>query len=407
MLDKTAISTVTRWGRVVVVVDSLKVDVWIKIFPFFNMNTKPLHFISGKQCAPGRTHSRTTCFNASELRAIATAYNRSLTPHRTGGGSSTVRSRTHTDTIVFNDRTSAKSLWTNIHTKMKGVSKCATEKCWSTQFAGTKHLGGTAFRPSMPSAWKANQNEWLSTTDIEVVLKQYEYADQTFHFVGAVPVDFDSPADSGEMGKCVTQTLCNTNIKHWLKKGFRKIGVVFNLDTHHESGSHWVSLFLDLAQNHVLFYDSYGAAPPYEIHTFMEKIASQLEGLNQSPCAIRSNENRHQFKNTECGVYSMYFIASMLDGMSYDTFIENGLTDTQMQRYRYSFYYTLDAHDQRTQDQLRLRNHHRGGGLRLRSRSRKLKHPAHTRHHVLYKSTANSPSEARTLKRVHPRKRHR
>jgi len=35
MLDKTAISTVTRWGRVVVVVDSLKVDVWIKNLSFF------------------------------------------------------------------------------------------------------------------------------------------------------------------------------------------------------------------------------------------------------------------------------------------------------------------------------------------------------------------------------------
>jgi hypothetical protein len=31
-----------------------------------------------------------------------------------------------------------------------------------------------------------------------------------------------------------------------IKKGIRKVGFTINLDNHNESGSHWVSMFLDL-----------------------------------------------------------------------------------------------------------------------------------------------------------------
>lgn len=305
-------------------------------------------FISGKQCAPGRALTKNTCFTKHELQNIARAYNNSIV-HTKGGTTqrdslTTTVSQPHTP-IHFTHRTSVEALWNQIHKKMTHTSKCHTEKCWTKQFSQTKHLGGTAFRPNMPSSWRNNQNEWLSTTDIEMVLKQYETSHPHFHFVGAVPVDFASPIDSGEMGKCVTQALCNCHVKKWIQKDVYTVGVVFNLDPHYESGSHWVGLFIDLQHNRVLFYDSFGSHPPYEIHTFMQKIASQLEDVNGTPCLVKVNTVRHQFKNTECGVYSIHFISSMLNDIDYDTFISNGLNDKQMAIYRQKFYNTLDQYD--------------------------------------------------------------
>lgn len=328
---------------------------------------KKIQFVAGKQCAPGRTQTRTTCFSAKELRSIASAYNTSLIHRR--GGSYVFQ---NDQKIHFTQKTATDTLWHQIQHKLKQSTNCNTEKCWSKQFQETKHLGGSVFRPDMPTSWHTNKTEWLSTTDIEVVMKQYEVSHTSFHFIGAVPVDFESSADSGEMGKCVTQALCNAHVKHWMKKGLQQIGIVFNLDPHYESGSHWVSAFLDISDNKVLYYDSFGSAPPYEINTFLNKIASQLEDVNESPCSVRVNENRHQFKNTECGIYSMYFIASMLDGVSYNTFVGNGLTDAKMQKYRHIFYNTLDNYEQeQLNDSSYINQRHRGGGRSIKQKTPK------------------------------------
>ena len=51
------------------------------------------------------------------------------------------------------------------------------------------------------------------------------------------------------------------------------------------------------------------------------------------------NDKRFQFKNTECGVFSMYFIDQFLKGKSYDEIIESIVNDDQMQKNR-DVYYT-------------------------------------------------------------------
>ena len=39
------------------------------------------------------------------------------------------------------------------------------------------------------------------------------------------------------------------------------------------------------------------------------------------------NHNRHQYKNSECGVYSLNFILRLLNGESFKNITENGLLD--------------------------------------------------------------------------------
>ena len=94
------------------------------------------------------------------------------------------------------------------------------------------------FKPKMPKSWFKNINEWLSTLEIEDVMNQYDKKYKNFKFLGAVPSDCP---------KSIRCSLTNLNLKGFLKQKITKLGIVFNLDEHHQSGSHWVALMIDLS----------------------------------------------------------------------------------------------------------------------------------------------------------------
>ena len=130
--------------------------------------------------------------------------------------------------------------------------------------------------------------------------------------------------------------------RKWLKKKITKVGIVCNLDSHDLPGSHWVSLFLDLEENNIYFFDSFGSPAPYEIAHFMHKMAAQLEDIHKEPCHIYVNTSRHQFRYSECGMYSIHFIVSMLEGVSFESIVKYGYNDQQMNAQRKQFFNTLD-----------------------------------------------------------------
>ena len=94
--------------------------------------------------------------------------------------------------------------------------------------------------------------------------------------------------------------------------------MVFNLDKHDQPGSHWVSLYVDLnPKNPFLFYfDSTGRDSPKEIKVLEKKIIKQGK---QNGLVIQKYSNlgtEHQEGNTECGMYSLFFLITMLTGDS-------------------------------------------------------------------------------------------
>ena len=97
-------------------------------------------------------------------------------------------------------------------------------------------------------------------------------------------------------------------------KGIKKIGVVFNLDRHDQPGSHWTSLFIDLEDKIIFYMDSAGDTIPKEVNKLVERIMNQ--GLELfTPIQFVYHENHpftHQYGNNECGMYSLYFIITML-----------------------------------------------------------------------------------------------
>jgi len=203
-----------------------------------------------------------------------------------------------------------------IHHRLKSYlySVCKKESCWIKQ---ENHFGDVkeevhSFAPKSPNSWKQNPNEWLSSVEINKVMKQYEKAYKCFEFIGPTPIDFDKRKLYGE---CVWDELCNFSLEQQIKSGKTKIGIIFNTDPHNMPGQHWISMFINIKRKQIFFFDSTGDKAPKEILELVKKLKKQGLSLHP-PIKFKFDSSQgieHQEGNTECGIYSLYFIVHMLE----------------------------------------------------------------------------------------------
>ena len=261
-----------------------------------------------------------SCFTLEALQKIASKWN-----------------ETHPQMkIDFTTITTGKTLWKAIHNVMK--YNCDNEICWLKQdFIKNSYLQKELlknFKPFMPKSWSENPREWLNTIDIRDVMNQYEIKYPEFEFIGPVPMDFDTKVGFGE---CVVDELCKINLTELMKKNKNKIGVIFNLDKHTQSGSHWVAMYCDINRGEICYWDSYGIKPNTEVVVLMNKLKEQASKLNKN-LEIKINKVRHQYKNSECGMYCIYFLTSLLDGKSFINVVQTIVDDDTMNNKRNKFY---------------------------------------------------------------------
>jgi len=230
-----------------------------------------------------------------------------------------------------------------IHKKISEFLKdiCNNEACWlrqNSEFGKLESELSDSFAPESPPEWKKNPNEWLSSTDIIKVMRQYEKAYKCFDFIGPSPIDFDTRLLYGE---CVWEELCNFNLEKLIKKGKTKIGIVFNTDAHNKPGQHWISMFINIKTKKIFFFDSTGNKMPHQVKTLIKKIKNQ--GVNMTPkinFKVDSNEGvEHQYGNTECGIYSIFFIVHMLQDKMTEHYLKTHiLKDEYMQKFRHIYF---------------------------------------------------------------------
>ena len=123
---------------------------------------------------------------------------------------------------------------------------------------------------------------------IKKPVNQYEKKYKCFHFIGPSPIDYDSKIAGN---KCVWEELCKFDLEKQIEKGKNKIGIIFNLDKHYQSGSHWVSLFVDLRDKKkptIEYFNSSGNAPLSNFKNLMEKLKEKFDNcLSESIKIIR------------------------------------------------------------------------------------------------------------------------
>jgi len=300
-----------------------------------------------KKCAPSKTFKDGSCFTHQAISKIIKEYNKI---HNTN----------------INHNLPKYDLVKFLNKKFSNL--CDNQTCWLKlkflQQLEDDDIMNDTFRPEGP----IKKYEWLSTSHINDVITQYQSVHDDFIFLGAVPYDF---------AELEFLKFYNINFNELLKNGKSRIGIVINLDNHNQSGSHWVGLYFDLIKYQIYFFDSVGNPPGKKIRKFINKIIlfmhkkihgsklnlnklidfkriskdkwnSILKSDNQlnetlikltgNHIDIQYNNVQHQFKNTECGVYSIHFILGLVEGKTFKDVSHRVIKDDEMNKYRQVYF---------------------------------------------------------------------
>ena len=159
-------------------------------------------------------------------------------------------------------------------------------------------------KPKAPDSWTTKPTEWLSSIDIENVESQYMKLFPSYKFLGCIPIDFDLKS---ETGKCLVDALCSLKLKDLYAQGYKQFGIVFNTDVHDGPGQHWFALYCDvrpeLEFSRVTYFDSYASKPEKEIKRLMKRWKEEWG----KEMVATYNTTIHQYKDSECGMYCLYF----------------------------------------------------------------------------------------------------
>lgn len=283
------------------------------------MNRGPVY------CAPGVKSNNGVCLDNKGLKYYVNLYN---------------NENSNKNKIRNYMQMSDQELIDEINKKLKNVCNKNDDWCWVDQpFASSDRNIQNYYKPRIP----AERYKWLTTTDIDNVIRQYEKLFPNFKFLGTVPLDFDKFNNY--------RLSSNDYCINYRQLGITKLGAVFNLDTHEKRGSHWVSLFCNLDKNYIAFFDSTGVEqPPKEIRHLMDVIREKIESCNPSQydhlkkyiinkpsqsLKIKINNVKKQRGGSECGVFCIYFILKCLLGDDPDNIFQDAnVNDENINKFR-------------------------------------------------------------------------
>ena len=116
--------------------------------------------------------------------------------------------------------------------------------------------------------------------------------------------------------------------------GKHRIGIVFNTDPHDGPGEHWIALMADIRPDlenaQITYFDSYAQKPEKQIQILMKRWKDQwdAQGIHPSPTKLMYNKTRHQFKDSECGMYCLYYHYCCLTGTPMDKKIPDDVVNS-------------------------------------------------------------------------------
>jgi hypothetical protein len=278
-----------------------------------NYNRKKTKTIKKLRCSPLANNTITnSCYNSEMINNLVYNWNKKNKNNK------------------INTKLNVNEKYRELYNKLNDT--CSDERCWANKLIKTdlnRYL--ESFAPYSPSTWVNNPTEWLSNIEIIATLKQYEKSDKTFKFLGTTPIDFDDVIDNN----CVTPVLCKFSLTKYIRKGINKIGIIFNTDKHNEPGSHWISLYINIQQKLIFFFDSSGnkCSPP--VLNLVNRIIKQGKDINISFKFEQNYPMVHQKGHTECGMYCLFFLINMVKNtLPIDYFKTKRIPDEEMIKHR-------------------------------------------------------------------------
>jgi hypothetical protein len=199
------------------------------------------------------------------------------------------------------ERSNTEAVWNELQTRLRAKCKTGRAECI---------VAALLRRPKAPAEWAVNRWEWLSSDDIDAIEKNFTKVFSDYFYVGTVPIDFNLKS---ETKKCLVSALCKMKLPDLYAKGKHRIGIVINTDPHDGPGEHWVCVFCDIRPEleypRMTYFDSYAQKPESEVVELMQKWKEQWDatGNHSKGMELTYNDTRHQYKDSECGVYCIYF----------------------------------------------------------------------------------------------------
>lgn len=221
--------------------------------------------------------------------------------------------------------------------KLKMVYDCDTETCILKKDEIANILTEEEIKEQLDKRFKIkgplNKDKWLSNFDIDGVLEQIEkkYKHRNFKHINFQMRDFQE----------ICSDLAKIDFVEEYKKGIRCFGVVFNDDVSSGGGTHWTAMYGDFSKEPftIEHFNSSGAGPKNEFRIFMTKLKYKLEKeLNKRVHVKEVSKIKHQLENSACGVYSLYYIISRLEGISYSVFEKYRIPDELMDKFRFHLF---------------------------------------------------------------------
>ena len=281
-----------------------------------NKNNKTKKNFEYTKCGPLSGDKLYTCYNSNQLIKLRNIWN-----------------TRRPDKII--KETDSRTIWNKLRDNLK--NSCNQESCWLRQnifkYIVDKSMLNV-FSPLRPKKWDKNPKEWLTGEDIENVMKQYEKKYKHFEFIGPSPIDYDHKTSYQQ---CVWNDLCKFSLNNLMYRNKNFIGVIFNTDPHNLGGSHWISMVIDCNLKHILFFDSVGRKMPKQVNKFIQNVVKQGKERNIEfkVDELHNHNIEHQQQDTECGMYSLYFIINMLTKKkNWNYFTSTIIPDKDVEKFR-------------------------------------------------------------------------
>ena len=238
-------------------------------------------------CHPKKTRKNNTCYDDKVLLELKRIWNKN--------NKEKINSRAPSD------------IWKEFKMKMK---ECNNEICWLDKIIkdkpSIKKIKKENFVPDAPvEEWK-KYNNWLSSTEFNDIMEQYSEIYPNFLYMA-----------------------------NEIKRGKDKFGIVLNLDVHTGKGNHWVAIFIDIKKKFIFYFESTGKEIPSEVTAFNKRIVEQCAKLNIELTEMNNLSIKHQYGSSECGMYALYFIISLLlETRTTDHFLGERITDSEVEKLR-------------------------------------------------------------------------
>lgn len=179
----------------------------------------------------------------------------------------------------------------------------------------------------------ANSTELLDNFNIDEKLEQWskrskELFNKKFYHVPFQMIDFQEK----------NTDLANLSLWDLIQNKYDCFGVVLNTDVSSGRGKHWFCIYGDLDHDGtekdpytLEYFNSSGNPPMSQVEIWMQKVVHDLMRDHHKKCdIIRSAPKRIQKSHTECGVFSLMYIKSRLQGHPHNWFYTVKVNDQDM-----------------------------------------------------------------------------